>query len=114
MEKFPKKHEFPEIRGGIGMKHLPGHKDECHWKFSFYFIPGAGRFEGETSERRWSIDDLLREMTQQMGSGHRRDTMAYHNNDFNIQKVFKIGTQIVAASVWFPPGLILLYSGIHL
>lgn len=92
MATFPNCPDLPEIRGGIGKNHLPGHKDPCHWEYSFYYIPGSGMFDGEGSERRWSIENEIAQSAQQMGPGQRHDALVYHNSDYNIQKTFGMGT----------------------
>ena len=48
--------------------------------------------DGEAVERRWALLNALGRSVREMGPGHRQDTINNHYGDYNIQKLFKLGT----------------------
>ena len=71
--------------------HLPAHIAQCQWKYSFNFIKGAGRTDGEAPERGWSTLNAVASSTKEMGPGHRRDTLDDIIGDSNWKKVIGLG-----------------------
>ena len=67
-----------QIRYAIPKYHLNGHKAEGHNKFSFNFMKGSGRTDGEEPERGWSKFDGISTSTQEMGPGSREETLEDH------------------------------------
>ncbi|KAF9018828.1 hypothetical protein BDZ89DRAFT_959732 [Hymenopellis radicata] len=63
--------------------HLWAHKSACHGPYSFNYLPGAGRTDGETIERNWAVSNRAAAQTKMMGPGARQDTLedifAAHN-----------------------------------
>ncbi|KAG1883060.1 hypothetical protein F4604DRAFT_1525867, partial [Suillus subluteus] len=43
-----------EIIPGIGLWHIHGHQDKCFAWYTFNFIPGAARIDGEIMETLWA------------------------------------------------------------
>ncbi|KAF8131200.1 hypothetical protein EV363DRAFT_1165737 [Boletus edulis] len=67
--------------------HLPAHVQACQTMFSFNFIPGVGRTDGEAPERGWSNINPAAASTKEMGPGARRDVLDDHFGHWNWKKV---------------------------
>ncbi|KAH7918799.1 hypothetical protein BV22DRAFT_1199825 [Leucogyrophana mollusca] len=74
--------------------HLPAHIPECQTRFSFNFIKGVGRTDGEAPERGWSNINPVSSSTKEMGPGSRRDTLDDHFGDWNWKKVAGLGRSL--------------------
>ncbi|KAF8137103.1 hypothetical protein EV363DRAFT_1156356 [Boletus edulis] len=74
--------------------HLPAHVAECQWKYSFNFIKGMGRTDGEAPERGWSTLNAAASSAKEMGPGHRRDTLDDLIGDGNWKKLIGLGEMI--------------------
>ncbi|KAG1756383.1 uncharacterized protein EDB91DRAFT_1233212 [Suillus paluster] len=72
--------------------HLPVHIASCQTRFSFNFIKGVGRTDGEAPERRWADINPITTSTREMGPGSRQDTVDDHFNNWNWKKVCTMGT----------------------
>ncbi|KAH7905178.1 hypothetical protein BJ138DRAFT_1231765, partial [Hygrophoropsis aurantiaca] len=75
--------------------HLPAHVDRCQTNFSFNFVPGVGRTDGEAIERGWANINPVASSTKEMGPGNRRDTLDDHFGDWNWKKVVNLGPSIL-------------------
>ncbi|KAG2046999.1 hypothetical protein BDR06DRAFT_1014253 [Suillus hirtellus] len=75
--------------------HLPVHIASCQTKFSFNFIKGVGRTDGEAPEHGWADINPIATSTREMGPGSRRDTLDDHFNDWNWKKVCSMGTTLL-------------------
>ncbi|KAH7907679.1 hypothetical protein BJ138DRAFT_1116497 [Hygrophoropsis aurantiaca] len=75
--------------------HLPAHISSCQVKFSFNFIPGVGRTDGEAPERGWANMNPVSSSTKEMGPGNRRDTLDDHFGDWNWKKVTSFGKSML-------------------
>ncbi|KAH7918389.1 hypothetical protein BV22DRAFT_1024674 [Leucogyrophana mollusca] len=75
--------------------HLPAHVVPCHTKFSFNFIRGVGRTDGEAPERGWANINPVASSTKEMGPGNRRDTLDDHFGDWNWKKVVGLGATVL-------------------
>ena len=71
--------------------HLAAHIEKCQTEFSFNYVPGVGRTDGEAPERGWADINAVASSTREMGPGSRRDTLDDHFNDRNWRKVSSIG-----------------------
>ncbi|KAG1888854.1 hypothetical protein F4604DRAFT_1877293 [Suillus subluteus] len=71
--------------------HLPAHIAKCQTSFSFNFIKGVGRTDGEAPERGWADINPIAMSTREMGPGSRRDTLDDHFNDWNWKKICAMG-----------------------
>lgn len=67
--------------------HLPAHIEKCQTSYSFNFIPGVGRTDGEAPERGWANINPVASSTKEMGPGARRDTLDDHFGHSNWKKV---------------------------
>ncbi|KAF8120414.1 hypothetical protein EV363DRAFT_1190282 [Boletus edulis] len=67
--------------------HLPAHIQACQTRFSFNFIPGVGRTDGEAPERGWANINPAASSTKEMGPGSRRDILDDHFGHWNWKKV---------------------------
>ena len=73
--------------------HLPAHVAECQWKYSFNYIKGVARTDGEAPEKRgWSTLNAVASSTKEMGPGHHRDTLDDLIGDSNWKKIVGLGT----------------------
>lgn len=63
--------------------HLPAHKMPCHSPFSFHFMWGAGKTNGEGVEQNWEFTNGAGPSTKLMGPGSRQvtleDLFGFHN-----------------------------------
>jgi hypothetical protein len=55
--------------------HLQSHEEKCHSLFSFNFLWGAGRTEGEGVERNWDMLNGHGPSTAEMVPGHRWESL---------------------------------------
>ena len=74
--------------------HLPAHVRECQWKYSFNYIQGSARTDGEAPERGWSTLNAVASSTKEMGPGHRRDTLDDLIGDSNWKKKIGLGRHV--------------------
>ena len=79
--------------------HLPAHKTDCHYRYSFNYEKKVGRTDGEAIERFWSSHNHLSGSTMKMTQASRKDTLNFHFNDHNWQKISKIGKQLTIFEV---------------
>ncbi|KAG9311391.1 hypothetical protein JVU11DRAFT_8502 [Chiua virens] len=68
---------------------------ECQWKYSFNYVKGVARTDGEAPERAWSTLNPVASSTKEMGPGHRRDTLDDLIGDSNWKKFIGMGTTIL-------------------
>ncbi|KIM27650.1 hypothetical protein M408DRAFT_24310 [Serendipita vermifera MAFF 305830] len=76
--------------------HLPVHKEECRYNYSFNYTKKVGRTDGEAIERFWSTHNHLSGSTMRMTPGSRLDTLNFHFNDWNWRKCCKMGSTLIA------------------
>ncbi|KAF8435931.1 hypothetical protein L210DRAFT_3352549, partial [Boletus edulis BED1] len=75
--------------------HLPAHIPECHWKYSFNFIKGVSRTDGEAPEHGWSTLNAATSSTKEMGPGHQHNTLNDLISDSNWKKFIGFGESIL-------------------
>ncbi|KAH7919292.1 hypothetical protein BV22DRAFT_1108120 [Leucogyrophana mollusca] len=75
--------------------HLSAHIEICQTTFSFNFIKGGGRTDGEAIERGWSNFNPIASSTKAMGPGSQRDTLDDHFGDWNWKKTVSLGPMLV-------------------
>lgn len=95
MSAFPQQyhldHNTKTITFLVPKFHLPAHVLSCQTTYSFNFIKGVGRTDGEAPERGWADINPVATSTREMGPGSRRDTLDDHFNDWNWKKVCLMG-----------------------
>jgi hypothetical protein len=95
MSAFPQQyhldHDSKTITFLVPKFHLPAHVLSCQTTYSFNFIKGVGRTDGEAPERGWANINPVATSTREMGPGSRRDTLDDHFNDWNWKKVCLMG-----------------------
>ncbi|KAG1872264.1 hypothetical protein F4604DRAFT_1881048 [Suillus subluteus] len=95
MSAFPQQfhldHNAKTITFLVPKFHLPAHILSCQTTYSFNFIKGVGRTDGEAPERGWANINPVATSTHEMGPGSRRDTLDDHFNDWNWKKVCLMG-----------------------
>ncbi|KAF9470197.1 hypothetical protein BDN70DRAFT_821646, partial [Pholiota conissans] len=75
--------------------HLAAHIEKCQTEFSFNYVPGVGRTDGESPERGWSDINAIAMSTREMGPGSRRDTLDDHFGDRNWRKIATLSSTFV-------------------
>ncbi|KAH9829181.1 uncharacterized protein C8Q71DRAFT_799831 [Rhodofomes roseus] len=70
--------------------HLPAHQDSCQTRYSFNYVKGVGRTDGEAVERGWAAINGFSGSTKEMGPGSRRDVLDDAFGDYNWRKVTNI------------------------
>ncbi|KAG2125960.1 hypothetical protein DEU56DRAFT_872983 [Suillus clintonianus] len=90
MSAFPHKyridHDNKLVTFLVPKFHLPAHITSCQTRFSFNFIKGVGRTDGEAPERGWADINPIATSTCEMGPGSSRDTIDDHFNNWNWKK----------------------------
>ncbi|KAG6917307.1 hypothetical protein DXG01_003148 [Tephrocybe rancida] len=66
--------------------HLPAHRPDCHFNFSFNYTPGVGQMDGEAPEHGWAAINVTNS-TKEMGLGSQRNTLDNHFGDYNWRKI---------------------------
>lgn len=74
--------------------HLPAHKEDCRFQYSFNYAKGVGRTDGEGIERFWSPHNWLSGSTSKMTHLSRMDTLNLHFSDWNMRKARRMGTYL--------------------
>lgn len=92
--------EISDIEVMVPKFHLAAHIKACQTEFSFNYVPGVGRTDGESPERGWSDINAVAMSTREMGPGSRRDTLDDHLNDRNWRKIANIGIFSLIISVF--------------
>jgi hypothetical protein len=75
----------------IGQFHVHGHKDQCFFRFSSNFIPGAGQVDGEVLETLWAQLNKISWSARTTTLAHRAEILDDHTNDSNWKKLINIG-----------------------
>lgn len=82
---------IPRVHHLIPKFHAPGHKEDCRFRYSFNYMKGVGRTDGEGIECFWSPHNHLSSSTSKMNGGFRLDTLNTHFQDWNVRKARKMG-----------------------
>lgn len=80
-----------ELRLGIGLFHIHGHRDTCLARYSPSFIEGGRQIDGETIETLWAPLNEISRSTRGMSTSHRREVIDDHMNDSNWKKLIDLG-----------------------
>lgn len=83
-----------ELRTGIGLFHIHGHKDSCLPRFSPSYIPGAKQVDGEIIESLWAPLNNISRSIRGMSLVHRQEVLDAHINHSNWKKMVHIGTSL--------------------
>ncbi|KAI0054741.1 hypothetical protein BV25DRAFT_1785935, partial [Artomyces pyxidatus] len=75
--------------------HLPAHGTPCHGPYSFNFLEGVGRTDGEGVERNWANMNGAASSTKQMGPGARQDALDSHCGHANWRKTVGFGKSLL-------------------
>jgi hypothetical protein len=71
--------------------HLPPHVKVCHGPYSFNYMKGVGRTDGEGVERNWSWLNSAARSISVMGPGSREDTIDDLCDFSNWRKTVDLG-----------------------
>lgn len=85
-----------EIICAIPKFHLPAHGFSCWTRYSFNFIPGSCRVDGEAIERLWASTNPVATSTREMKSGTRHDFLSERWGTQNFRKVVGMGDSLQA------------------
>lgn len=80
------------LQVAIPKYHFWSHTGENHNQFSFNYLCGVGRTDGEEVERNWWRHDATSASTREMGPGSRHDTLEDHFQWSNFEKLVTLGT----------------------
>ena len=80
-----------ELRLGIGLFHIYGHRDSCLARYSPSFIEGGRQIDGKTIKTLWALLNEISRSTRGMVTSHRREVMDDHMNDSNWKKLVDLG-----------------------
>ena len=72
-----------ELRLGMGLFHIHGHRDSCLARYSPSFIEGGQQIDGEMIETLWALLNEISRSTRGMATSHRREVIDDHMNDSN-------------------------------
>jgi len=75
----------------IGLFHVHGHKDECLYRFTTSYVPGAGVIDGEIMETLWAVLNTVSASTRTASLSHRSEVLDDHMGDSNMKKLLHIG-----------------------
>ncbi|PVF91605.1 hypothetical protein CPB86DRAFT_303151 [Serendipita vermifera] len=78
----------------INKLHALGHKEDCRYRYSFNYVKGVGRTDGEGIERFWSTHNHLSGSTSKMAPGFRLDTLNLHFMDWNFRKSRRMASEL--------------------
>ncbi|KAJ7117958.1 hypothetical protein C8R43DRAFT_901603 [Mycena crocata] len=87
MEELPEKMHLDQLKTPVWFKvpnfHILGHKFPCHAPFSFHFMWGGGKTDGEDVEQNWEFTNGAAGSTKMMGLGSRHAFLealfSFHN-----------------------------------
>lgn len=71
--------------------HVQAHNPPCPTDYSYNYLPGAGRTDGEGIERTHAATGPVCSSTRQMGPGNRHDALDAHWLFWNWQKIVGMG-----------------------
>jgi hypothetical protein len=80
-----------ELRLGIGLFHIHGHRDTCLARYSPSFIEGGRQIDGETIETLWAPLNEISRSTRGMSTSHRKEVIDDHMGDSNWKKLIDLG-----------------------
>ena len=80
-----------ELRLGIGLFHIHGHKDSCLARYLPSFIEGGRQIDGEMIETLWALLNEIFRSTRGMSTLHRREVIDDHMNNSNWKKLIDLG-----------------------
>ena len=83
--------DLPQIQGAVPAFHQYAHKEECQSFQSPNCLPGSGKYDGETNERKWNQTNRAALRAREMGSGARHDFLNHLVSDLNVRNVHAIG-----------------------
>lgn len=80
-----------EIDRAIGLFHVHAHREECLYRFTSTFIPGAGIVAGEILESLWAGLNAITPATRTATLAHRAEVIDDHAADSNFKKLLGMG-----------------------
>lgn len=88
-----------ELRTGIGLFHIHGHKDSCLPRFSPSYISGAKQVDGEIIETLWAPLNNISRSIRGMTLAHRQEVLDAHMDHSNWKKMVHIGMWLLCNSI---------------
>jgi hypothetical protein len=84
-----------DVRGYVGMFHLPAHGAECRTRYNLNYAKGAGHTDGEGQERVWAIQGLVAVQTSEMGPANRHLVLDDTAGDNNFRRFLNLSESLV-------------------
>ena len=84
--------DLPPIQGAVPAFHQYAHREQCQTFQSPNCLPGSGKYDGETNERKWNQTNRAALRAREMSSGARHDFLNDLISDINVRNVHNMGT----------------------
>ena len=88
---------LPTIHGAVPAFHQYAHREQCQSFQSPNCLPGSGKYDGETNERKWNQMNASALRSREMVSGGRHDFINDLVSDLNVRNVHNIGLLLVTS-----------------
>ncbi|KAI0711729.1 hypothetical protein C8Q76DRAFT_623155 [Earliella scabrosa] len=85
---------LPTIEGAVPAFHQYAHREQCQSFQSPNCLPGSGKYDGETNERKWNQTNASARRSREMVSGGRHDFINDLLSDINVRNVHNMGKGI--------------------
>ena len=83
---------LPTIHGAVPAFHQYAHREQCQSFQSPNCLPGSGKYDGETNERKWNQTNRAALRAREMSSGARHDFLNDLISDLNVRNVHNMGS----------------------
>ncbi|KAI0744400.1 hypothetical protein C8Q76DRAFT_604248 [Earliella scabrosa] len=87
--------DLPEIQGAVPAFHQYAHREQCQSFQSPNCLPGSGKYDGETNERKWNQTNRAALRSREMSSGARHDFLNDLLSDLNVRNVHNMAQTLV-------------------
>ncbi|KAI0735656.1 hypothetical protein C8Q76DRAFT_611678 [Earliella scabrosa] len=87
--------DLPTIHSAVPAFHQYAHCEQCQSFQSPNCLPGSGKYDGETNERKWNQTNIAALRAREMVSGGRHDFINDLLSDLNIRNVHGIAQVLV-------------------
>ena len=82
---------LPTMHGAVPAFHQYAHREQCQAFQSPNCLPGGGKYDGETNERKWNQMNASVLRSREMVSGGRHDFINDLISDLNVRNVHTMG-----------------------
>ncbi|KAF8964535.1 hypothetical protein BDZ97DRAFT_1918967 [Flammula alnicola] len=88
-----------QVDRAINHFHVHAHKDECYFRYTTTFIPGAGIVKGQILESNWSILNKISPTARTATLAHRTEMLNNHACDSNHKKTLAMTATLCSRSL---------------